>query len=433
MFLARDRFGVKPLYYLSTERFVFASEIKAFLALNEFSPSLDEQIVPIVMQQTQSYEGMTDQTMMRGVRRLLGGCSLTINNRGVARLKKWWETMDYIPEIPDKYEEQVEQFREILFDAVRIRMRSDVPVGTCLSGGIDSSSISCSMSWLHRHKNENNMRRCNPNWQQSFIASFPGSQLDEREYADEVVRHIGATPHYWIFDSNEALKYNIDSVWAMEDIYNGVAVPAWCTYRELRKKNVVVSLDGHGGDELLCGYTWYLNWPLHQVNKNLYRDFHFSLLPAILRNYDRCSMAHGIEIRMPLMDWRLVTFSFGLPASSKIGGGYTKRILRDAVAGIIPEKIYRRQSKIGFNSPMIEWYNGGMIPLLKFIVNHKLWIDSPFWDGPALKTYILNKSESKKWTYNDWGTTLKVWTMINIVLWQMLFIERNIEGLQLEM
>lgn len=430
LFLARDRFGIKPLYYVATGNyFAFASELKAFLELNHFSVALNEEVVPQIIQSNQAYEGTTDQTIMKNVLRLRGGHSLTLKSDGRYTLKQWWETLNHIPQIPTSYQEQVEQFRNLFLDAVKIRMRSDVAVGTCLSGGIDSSAVASGMAWNHR-QGKNGLERCAEDWQQAFVATFPGTQLDERVYADEVIYQVGAKPHYWVFDNDEALNHLINSVWAMEDIYVGIAVPVWCIYREMRRNNVVVSLDGHGGDELLGGYTWYLDWPMSQVNQNLYRDFHTTLLPSILRNYDRCSMAHGIEVRMPLMDWRLVTFTFGLPADSKMGAGYTKRVLRDAMQGIMPEKIRQRRSKIGFNSPMIEWYNGGMAAMLGKIVNHRLWLDSPFWDGHQLRDYILEKTKACAWTANDWGATLQIWTLVNIVLWQLLFVERSLSEIK---
>jgi len=186
---------------------------------------------------------------------------------------------------------------------------------------------------------------------------------------------------------------------------------------------VVVSLDGHGADELLGGYAWYLDWPMAQANANLHRDFHATLLPAILRNFDRCSTAHGIEVRMPFMDWRLVTFAHALPAESKFGGGYTKRVLRDAMAGLMPDRVRLRRFKIGFNSPMVEWFNGGLAPLLTQVVNHPLWVDSPDWDGPKLREHFLAKCAARSWTMADWAETIHLWTRFNLVLWQLLFVE----------
>jgi len=431
LFVARDRFGIKPLYYSSSpEYFIFASEIKAFLDLKNFPVKLNNEIIPQIIQNSYAHEGITNQTLMKNLLRLPSGHCMIVNNDGRYTLEKWWETVNHIPQIPERYEDQVARFSDLFMDAVRIRMRSDVAIGTCLSGGLDSSSVACSMYHINSISRTEDLERCPKDWQQTFIATFPGTKIDEKEYADEIVRHTNAIPHYWIFDGDKALKSIIDSVWATEDIYGGLVVPHWSIYRELRINKVVVSLDGHGSDELLGGYPQYLDWTMNQVNQNLFNAFHYSLLPAILRIYDRCSMAHGVESRMPFMDWRLVTFSFGLPPESKFGGGYTKRILRDAMKDIVPEIILQRTFKIGFNSPMIEWFNGGMKPLIQKVLNHTLWLDSPFWNGRMLREQILKKSEAQEWTYNDWGTTLHIWTLMNIVLWQLLFVEKDIKTIQ---
>jgi asparagine synthetase B (glutamine-hydrolysing) len=287
------------------------------------------------------------------------------------------------------------------------------------------------MALLHRRGGLG--ERVPDEWRQTFVASFPGTVLDERRYAEEVVQATGAHPYIWNFDPHEGLKLVPHSVWALEDVYPGIAVPVWCLYREMRRAGTVVSLDGHGSDEMLMGYTWYLDWPVQEVNQRLYNEFHFSLLPSILRNYDRCSMAHGIEVRMPFMDWRLVTYCMGLPALSKAGGSWTKRVLRAAMRGIVPDSVLDRRTKIGFNSPMIEWFNGGFSRLLETISRHDMWRESPFWNGPVLAEQILAKSRARAWTTADWGTTAELWSYMNLVLWHMLFIEGHslddLEGL----
>lgn len=428
LFLARDRFGVKPLYYSAGSRFLFASEIKAFTRLRRFERSLNRDVAALVLGGAQAYEGTTEATLMNGVRRLQGGCSLVVSREGV-RERRWWDTLANIPAPPSTYAAQVEGFREIFLDAVKLRMRSDVPIGTCLSGGIDSTAVASSMAWLHA-RNPGSMARAASHWQKAFIATFPGSFLDEREFADQAVRHISGDPVYWEFAGPEAARHLVDTAWAMEEVYPGIAVPVWSIYRKMRENKVLVSLDGHGGDELLCGYTWYLDWPMAKVNANLYNDFHRTLLPSILRNYDRCSMAHGIEVRMPFMDWRLVTYCFGLQASSKVGGGHTKRVLRDAMQGIMPERLRLRQSKIGFNSPMFEWYNGDLAPFLDRVTRHPLWLESPFWNGRELGEAIRGKCRAKAWTRSDWDHTLAVWNMLNLVIWQVLFVEGREEDLR---
>jgi asparagine synthase (glutamine-hydrolysing) len=188
---------------------------------------------------------------------------------------------------------------------------------------------------------------------------------------------------------------------------------------------VTVSLDGHGGDELLGGYAWYLDWQMKSLNERLSNEFHLRLLPAILRNYDRCSMAHGIEVRMPLMDWRLVTFALALPPEAKIGGGQTKRVLRDAMAGLLPKSILQRRQKIGFNSPMIEWFNGGFAPMIRDILAHPLRRENAFWDTRSATEIIEAKTNARGWTAADFALASKLWSPMNVVLWYMLFVERR--------
>lgn len=423
LFLARDRFGIKPLYYFAGSSFLFASEYKAFLALDEFRSEFDTEFAPTLIKNVLSYEGLSDCTLMKGVKRLPGGHYITVRADGSANISKWWETKDHIPTVPETYEAQVEAFRELFLDAVRIRMRSDVALGTCLSGGIDSSAVASSMAWFHRSKKDQ-LERCPEEWQHAFIATFPGSKIDEKDFADIVVDHVGAKPHYWVFDNDEALRHIVDGVWFTEEIAGSPTVPVWCTYREMRRNNVIVSIDGHGGDELLAGYPWFLDRPMNRLNEFLYQDFHRTMLPSILRNYDRASMAHGIEVRMPIMDWRLVTFAFGLPPTSKLGGGFTKRVFRDAMNGIMPSAILGRRSKIGFNPPLIEWFNGGLLTLMERIMDHPLWMESRFWNGPDIRNKVIGRSKAGQWTYADWGLCIHIWTLMNVVLWQLLFIEK---------
>ena len=104
--------------------------------------------------------------------------------------------------------------------------------------------------------------------------------------------------------------------------------------------------------------------------KNLYKIFHITILPTLLRNYDRYSMANGVEIRMPFLDPRLVCFTFSLPWTSKVGGTYTKRIMRDALKGIIPEQIQTRRDKIGWNAPLHEWFKGPLKKEIETIIQN---------------------------------------------------------------
>jgi asparagine synthase (glutamine-hydrolysing) len=281
-----------------------------------------------------------------------------------------------------------------------------------------------------------------------------------------------------------------------EEITSTLPAPIWSIYRELRREGVVVSLDGHGADEMLGGYTHYAQaalrtsggiwrtprrtleltsilhslyapdgpvsappfWKLlaandplirflrrtsaskddHPVenspdpaeesaidqlgplNALLYRDFHRRMLPTILRNFDRCSMAHGIEVRMPFLDWRLVCFTFALPAESKIGGGFTKRILREAMRGIMPEALRTRKSKIGFNSPLPDWFNGPLRDWLATEVSQQDFLQSELWNGPAIRRLVDTK-RSAKWT---WHEAEQIWPALHTQLWRRIFLRQ---------
>jgi asparagine synthetase B (glutamine-hydrolysing) len=142
----------------------------------------------------------------------------------------------------------------------------------------------------------------------------------------------------------------------------------------------------------------------------LYRSFHFTILPTLLRTFDRLSMAHGVEVRMPFLDWRLVCYAFSLPPEAKIGGGYTKRILREAMKHRIPRAIRTRRAKIGFNSPMLDWFRGPLRVMLRDVVREREFLDSDLWDGPAIAAAVDRHLATDRWTWNE---ALRVWTFLH--------------------
>jgi asparagine synthase (glutamine-hydrolysing) len=117
-------------------------------------------------------------------------------------------------------------------------------------------------------------------------------------------------------------------------------------------------------------------------------DFHFTQLPMNRRDFDRLSMAHGVEVRSPFMDWRLVTFTFSLPSESKIGGGFTKRILRDALKGILPEPIRQRTRKLGFPNMAESWSSPKAQEFIRDAVNSAAFQGSGIWDGKRIKAEL---------------------------------------------
>jgi asparagine synthase (glutamine-hydrolysing) len=147
------------------------------------------------------------------------------------------------------------------------------------------------------------------------------------------------------------------------------------------------------------------------MNQRLYRMFHATVLPTILRNFDRLSMAHGIEVRMPFMDWRLVTYVMSLPDSAKSGNGYSKWVARAAMKDQMPESIRMAKRKVGFNSPMPGWLNG---PLQSWVCET---LDRPnaaydeLVNTRALRARVHAISQARQW---DWEKVGRLWPYINL-------------------
>ncbi|MBL0173452.1 MAG: asparagine synthase (glutamine-hydrolyzing) [Gemmatimonadaceae bacterium] len=424
LFLSRDRFGVKPLYVaVAGTRVAFASEIKAFLALPDFTPRLSAESAEAFFTNPVAYDGTMLTTAMRGVHRVPPGHSLTVTPQGAKGFKRWWETREHLPVAPVAYDEQVEGFRERFLNAVRLRMRSDVRIGTSLSGGLDSSAVASSVAHIGRGDSHGDLTRCASDWQRTFIATFPGHEVDEREFADAVVTHTGATPTYWPFEPQSAVGDIAHSVWAMDDLSGAPAVPVYNIYRTMREHGVVVTLDGHGGDELLAGYPWYRDLSGAALTDALYSDFHRTHLPSILRNFDGCSMANGVEVRSPFLDWELVTYAFALPGSAKHDGTWTKRILRDAMRGIMPDVIRTRTSKLGFESPLIGWANGALGPALRAATYTDAWRSAPAVAQPdALSVIVRDRTTRRAWTSADSVTISLAWRLFAYTVWCDLFL-----------
>jgi asparagine synthase (glutamine-hydrolysing) len=135
------------------------------------------------------------------------------------------------------------------------------------------------------------------------------------------------------------------------------------------------------------------------------------VLPTILRNFDRLSMAHGVEVRMPFMDWRLVTFTMALPEASKWGDGYTKLIARQAMKGQMPESIRMGRRKVGFNSPMPEWLNGPLSNWTRSLLETKVPAFSELVDESRLARAVSRLDASKSWSWDSVG---RIWPYLNM-------------------
>ena len=486
LFLSRDRFGKKPLFYahMPKAKFAFASEMKAFFPLLK-----DVRANTNLVRDTSRiflYES-TDECVIEGIKRFPAGHSGWLKD-GRLEIKRWWCTLDHLPKIPENYEEQVEQFRELFLDACRIRMRSDVPLGTALSGGLDSSATISAMAYIARH---GKTQRMGENWQHAFVAAFPGTPLDETKYARMVTDHLGIDATVVEIDPLKAIADLDHYFYLFEDLYITSPIPFMQTYAAVKSHGTTVTLDGHGADELFGGYNfdyvlalrdagWNLkqayeivnthyealpeesnqfakmpsktrfiaehharhlakkilrrgsqyvskdaqhsNWSsLGHLNKQLYLSTHETILPTLLRNYDRYSMANGVEIRMPFMDHRIVTFAFSLPWTSKLRGGFSKAIVRDAMAPFMPHEVTYRKTKIGFNSPIVDWMKGPLKAYFLDTISSQTFKTSNLINPQAVENAVRKVIERPDAKYSDGELA---WTLLTPYLWERAVLKR---------
>lgn len=250
LFCARDRFGIKPFYYRRDHgRFVFASEMKSLLCDSAFSRKPNERAVWEYLTSVRRDHRM--DTFVEGIKQLQPGECMTVweggeRPRGYAASERWWQlpqgTLSTTPA------EASARLRELLEESVRLQLRADVPVGSCLSGGLDSSAIVCMMSQLLRGKGA----------VQTFSSCFEDARYDERPYIRSVVARTHSQSHQVFPDSVQLLDQLPEVLWHQEEPVAGMSVLAqWDVMRAVGGAGVKVVLDGQGADEVLCGYPGF--------------------------------------------------------------------------------------------------------------------------------------------------------------------------------
>ena len=420
LFAARDRLGIKPFHYWTdgNRKLAFASELKALL---EFIP--DRKANTTLARQFLAWNLLDHEpgeTMVSGIMRLPPGHAMVWRQGEGLKIWRYWELhVNDEPRVsPEQESRLILGFRQIFEETVSLHLRSDVPVGTCLSGGLDSSTIVCVVNLeLQRRRLEEKPS------QHTFSACFEDPRLDERPYIEAVVNATGCQSHY-VFPSGEGFAKDLERwVWHQEEPVGGSGVYAqYCVARLARENGIKVLLDGQGADEQLAGYRKfilvYLRQLLHarcyvkaareammffcrpeilrtsrfvdarrylygslpesallwpdgsyprrpsrleigvSLGSRIEADLTRFSLPPLLRFEDRNMMAFGIESRVPFVDHKLVEWVARLPASLRLSGGWTKLIMREAFRGILPEPIRTRRSKLGFLTPEPAWLAG---------------------------------------------------------------------------
>ena len=257
LFLSRDRFGVKPLYYWVAPdgAFYFASEIKAFTACRGWRASMNGQRVYEFL--NWGISDHTSETMFAGVFQIPPGHCLTIDLKRRPEFRsgapvpctRWYELRPMA--FTGDYQDASELFARTLRESVSLRLRSDVPVGSCLSGGLDSSAIVC---MVHRLLGEQG----GPRMQKTFSACAHDPRFDERAWVDKVVGATGVEGYYTYPTVEELFEIMPQLAWEQDEPYGSTSIFAqWNVFRLARRHGVVVMLDGQGADEILAGYHEY--------------------------------------------------------------------------------------------------------------------------------------------------------------------------------
>jgi asparagine synthase (glutamine-hydrolysing) len=471
--LCRDHFGIKPLFYAEHDsRVVFASEIKAILEDPTFPRRVDEQ-------QLYEYLGFglydhNDRSFFAGIRQVPAGAYLTVDAAGIHETRYW------TPALSEDADPDPAEFLRLFTRAVERRLVADVPVGTCLSGGLDSSSIVCVMDrLLARHVPDSVSlgERL-----KTFSAVFPGDPIDERGYVEAVLAVTSADPT-WVCPTSEQWLGELETwVWHAEEPMISTAPYAMWSVMRAASEKVTVLLDGQAGDELLAGYVPYQyvylrqllrerryrdvavesakardtvgrlarrrlwegrhrvdvasllrsEWTSRQerphdprvqddLKRRLLQDLTTFSLPSLLRYEDRNSMAHSMESRLPFLDQELVEWILRLPASAIVSGGWSRRILREAMQGILPDSIRERRRKIGFTTPEFRWFRQQRSSI-QSLMRSPSFQSRPYWNAGAVadafRVACVGGSEE----------SLFFWRAVNVELWLRVYFEGAVHG-----
>jgi len=261
LFCARDRFGIKPLYYFfDSERFMFASEIKALLCYAKIDRKPNNAIVYDYL----AY-GMidhTEDTFFKGIKQLSPAHYLILES-GNLTIQRYWDLDPKnkleLGDGPPADLEYARRFHELFEDSIRLHLRSDVPIGSCLSGGLDSSSIVCLANKLLFADRVVSLELIGEK-QKTFSACFDDSRFDEQQYIESVLSVTSAEANYTFPNPKNLLNELPKLIWHQDEPFGSTSIYAqWCVMKIASERGVRVLLDGQGGDEMLAGYHTFFD------------------------------------------------------------------------------------------------------------------------------------------------------------------------------
>jgi len=496
LFIARDRLGVKPLYYVRRDdgSLFFGSEIKALLEAGALRPEINYAVLSDYLA---NHATSGEETLFRGMKRLLPGHVLTWRD-GEVNVRRYWD-VDFTKDSADTRDDKtyIKQWSELFRESVRLRLMADVPLGMFLSGGIDSSAIAAIMSGMVKEPIK------------TFSVAFAEREANELEYA-RLVAETYKTNHHEIVVSPEQFFDALPRlVWHEDEPLAHPSSVALYFVSHLASQHVKVVLTGEGSDELLAGYgryrrtIWNLSMgrrynkltpsfardalrsqiqntlPTGRLRQKLMRTFlvlspelesiyfdNFAVFPTpmqqhmftretrarmheidpyvdlrrvlshtkdmslldgllyadiktylheLLMKQDQMSMATSLESRVPFLDHKLVEFTARMPDTMKLRGQTTKYVLREAMKGVLPEKILTR-SKMGFPVPIGSWFRGPF----KSIIDEYILSDRALSRGifaPDFVRQIVALHQAGE------DHAERLWSLLNFEIWQRQFFD----------
>lgn len=471
VFASRDRYGIKPLYMYQKDGFLYlCSEIKQLTTIDGWKAKLNRPIAFDFL--AYGATNHTNQTFFQDVFELRGGEALEINlvKKTTRKIKYYEPKINTEPTKSDIVSSKVKEFKALLRDAVHIALRSDVKVGSALSGGLDSSTIALVSSELLHQENKAEIQEC-------VSACFDDKSVDESFYIEKVAEQSGIKVHKVFPQFNEFKEDFRKLIWHQDEPFGTLSIFAqYCVFREAKENNITVMLDGQGADEILAGYDHfyrpYLNSQLEisklkflaefsnyvRMNKKSSLDLakkkfikkkgssnfltksfvqstesllrlnvaktvpEFSYdqlvntgLHTLLRFEDRNSMAFSIESRVPFLDHRVVDFSLALGDNLKINKGVRKFILREAFRDILPKEIYDRHDKYGFPTPQELWTRENLSYFAEQIIESQGVLGNDWIDFDSINAQI---SQPKTLTKDQ---IFSIWRVIIFAKWVEVF------------
>lgn len=458
-YLVRDRIGVKPLYLCDDgNRLIFASEIKAF-AHTGLKPCMNKQALHHFL----SYNYVPQPlTMFDGIEHLPPGHILCIDAEQTS-IKKWWELADQREEQHSETE-WIETFNELLDDAVRLRLRSDVPFGAFLSGGVDSSSVVGIMS---QHLSEP---------VRTYSIGFHEKRFDESPFAAAAAERFGCQHTAQKVEANTLDLWPL-AIWHCDQPHGDISFLPTYKVSQLAAKDVKVVLTGDGADELFAGYDKYKNFfsgdgfdmageqefrgayyrnlclfddaakaalytddfasemagnqsqdllePLFEksthmsrLNQALYIDMQLLLSGNNLVKPDRMGMAVSLEARTPFLDYRMMEFAFRMPGHLKLHDGETKYLYKKAVRELIGDDLAYRKKQM-FTVPVGEWFRDHLAPFTeKVLLDERTTGRNLF--RPEVVSAMLKDHQSGRVNY-----TREIRALIAVELWCRMFLDEE--------